>query len=57
MSKTRATTMQQRLGFADGDLTTSKHDEMMLWLDANVKSIFPTIVLGYYLRSSLGFRH
>ena len=33
MSKAKARTIQQSLGFMDNDLKTSKHDEIMLWLD------------------------
>ena len=39
MAKPRATTIQQRFGFQDGDLKTPKHDEMMLWLDSNLLKI------------------
>ena len=37
MSKAKARTIQQRLGFMDNDLKTSKHDEIMLWLDTVVQ--------------------
>lgn len=30
----------ERLGFKDPDLTSPKHDEMMLWLDKNVEEKF-----------------
>ena len=46
MAKPRASTIQQRFGFQDGDLKTPKHDEMMLWLDANAETISERIV-GY----------
>jgi hypothetical protein len=36
MTAPKATTIQQKFGFADKDLTTPKHDEIMLWLDANI---------------------
>lgn len=36
MATPKASTLQQKLGFRDGDLKTPKHDEMMLWLDANM---------------------
>lgn len=39
MSKARGQTIQQRLGFQDGDLKTPKHDEIMVWLDANLLSL------------------
>lgn len=32
-------TLQERFGFKDPDLTTPKHDEIMLWLDSNMQSI------------------
>ena len=44
MAAPRATTIQQRFGFKDADLKTPKHDEMMLWLDSNVKDIAARIV-------------
>jgi hypothetical protein len=44
--KPKAKTMQERLGYVDGELSTPKHDEMLLWLDANSETIiadlFPT---------------
>ena len=43
MSKPRAQTIQQRFGFADGDLKTPKHDEIMVWLDANLDSIIKSV--------------
>jgi hypothetical protein len=30
--KPKATTMQQRMGFADADLTSPKHDALIFWL-------------------------
>jgi hypothetical protein len=36
MAKPKAGTLQQKLGFRDADLTTPKHDEMMLWLHENM---------------------
>jgi hypothetical protein len=39
MQKTRATTLQQKFGFQDPDLTSPAHDAMMVWLDQNVESI------------------
>jgi len=44
MSKPRAQTIQARFGFADADLKTQKHDEMMLWLDQHVNEVSSTIV-------------
>ena len=39
MAKPKAKTIQQRFGFLDADLKTPKHDELMLWLDQEMKSI------------------
>lgn len=33
MAKPRGQTLQQKLGFSDPELTTPKHDELMIWLD------------------------
>jgi hypothetical protein len=38
MLKTRATTLQAKMGFQDSDLTTPVHDAMMVWLDQNVEA-------------------
>jgi hypothetical protein len=38
-NKTRATTIQQKFGFRDDDLRTPKHDEIMLWLNGNIKNV------------------
>lgn len=37
--KPKAKTLQERFGFHDEELRTPKHDEMMLWLDANIDSV------------------
>lgn len=34
---TRATTLQQKFGFQDKDLSTPAHDALMVWLDGNVE--------------------
>ena len=39
MATPKAQTLQQRFGFADKDLTTPKHDEIMVWLDANLEKV------------------
>jgi len=44
MSKAKAQTIQQRLGFMDTDLKSSKHDEIMLWLDDAVEKHFNQMV-------------
>ena len=37
--KVRAQTIQQKLGFADSDLKTPRHDEIMLWLDKHALDV------------------
>lgn len=44
MSKAKARTIQQRLGFMDNDLKSSKHDEIMLWLDNAVENHFNPLI-------------
>jgi len=44
MSKAKARTIQQRLGFMDNDLKSSKHDEIMLWLDNAAKNHFGELI-------------
>ena len=44
MEKTRATTIQQKLGFMDDDLKTPKHDEIMLWASSHALEIVTAIV-------------
>ncbi|MGV1049169.1 MAG: hypothetical protein ACOYD4_11675 [Solirubrobacterales bacterium] len=39
MESKKATTMSQRFGFMDSELKTPRHDELMVWLDANIKAI------------------
>ena len=39
MTKPKAQTLQQKLGFFDDDLKKPKHDELMIWLDKNIKEI------------------
>lgn len=36
MAKPKATTLQQKFGFMDGELSTPLHDEIMLWLDTYI---------------------
>ena len=43
MSKPRAQTIQARFGFADADLKTPKHDEIMLWLDQHASDVVSAI--------------
>lgn len=38
-TKTRATTVQQKLGFLDDDLKRPEHDEIMRWLDAETEEL------------------
>lgn len=44
IKKERASTLQARFGFVDEDLKSDSHDEMMLWLDANMGSIVGDIL-------------
>lgn len=37
--KTRATTLQQKFGFRDRDLTTATHDGILVWLDSELERI------------------
>lgn len=39
MATPRATTIQQRFGFQDKELTTPAHDELMLWLDSEMATV------------------
>lgn len=48
MSKIKAQTLQQRLGFQDHELATPMHDELMLWLDAWVHTGLSTLVSRQY---------
>jgi hypothetical protein len=45
MKKEQSKTLEARLGFDDPDLKTSKHDEIMLWLDENIRK-YPYELLG-----------
>lgn len=44
MTTAKAQTMQQRFGFQNKELTTTKHDEIMLWLDAWVETNINTLM-------------
>ena len=44
MKKQRSQTLQQRFGFADDDLKTSKHDEILLWLDDHALNIAKSLL-------------
>lgn len=39
--KPKASTLQERMGFRDDELSTPKHDEIMLWLDENAERLAP----------------
>jgi hypothetical protein len=39
MKKVKSSTLQERFGFADEDLKTTKHDDIMLWVDINIVDI------------------
>jgi hypothetical protein len=43
MNKQKAETHIQQLGFFDDDLKTSKHDEIMIWLDENIQEAINTL--------------
>jgi hypothetical protein len=47
MGTVKATTIQQRFGFSDGDLKTPMHDEIMLWLDSKVGEIYIPKLIGW----------
>lgn len=44
MAKPKSQTIQQRLGFMDEDLKTTKHDEIMLWLDSAIENHFELLM-------------
>lgn len=44
MTAPKAQTLQQRMGFADPDLKSPKHDELMLALDRNMDAIVASIL-------------
>jgi hypothetical protein len=44
MSEPRAQTIQARFGFADNDLKTPRHDEIMLWLDQHIDEVSSAVV-------------
>jgi hypothetical protein len=46
-SSTRATTLQEKMGFKDADLTTPKHDAIMMWLDTEMDAVVRTLMPGY----------
>ena len=43
MAAPKTQTLQQRFGFQDKDLTMPKHDEIMLWLDADLLNVLRVI--------------
>jgi hypothetical protein len=45
--KRRAKTLQERFGFIDSDLTTPKHDEIVMWLDSNMQQVANSICSGW----------
>lgn len=44
MAKPRAQTLQQRLGFEDGDLKKPDHDQIMMWLDERIEAVVREII-------------
>jgi len=45
--KPKATTLQQRMGFVDSELSTPKHDELIFWLMENKQSVAENIFPPY----------
>ena len=45
MKKQRSSTLIQRLGFDDNDIKTQTHDQIMMWLNENIKC-YPNEILG-----------
>ena len=43
-TKRAAATLAQKMGFCDTDLSTPRHDEIMLWLDSHIESVVKTVV-------------
>lgn len=48
MANAKSQTLQQRFGFQDTELSTPKHDELMLWLDAWVDTNLPSLFIQQY---------
>lgn len=46
MSKKQAKTLLEKMGFKDDDLSTPKHDEIMLWLDRNIEAVINESLLA-----------
>lgn len=61
MAAPRGSTLQSRFGFQDKDLTTPRHDEIMLWLDDNVERLideaFPPTDEGWDVSSADMYDH
>lgn len=61
MTKPKAQTLQQRFGFQDNELSTPRHDELMLWLDAWVDSNLPSLLIKehtvVHVEEKVGYRH
>lgn len=45
MAKTRISSLQEKMGFMDTDLTTPKHDEIMLWLEDNIETVIDQLLI------------
>jgi len=54
MSKTRATTIQQRFGFKDDDLKTATHDQLMMWLNENVEKVTNRVIANEWTEEDVG---
>ncbi len=48
MTAPKAKTLQARFGFSDPELTTPKHDQIMLWLDANIDQVLADVFKPEY---------
>jgi hypothetical protein len=40
----RAKTLQERFGFQDKELSTPRHDELMMWLDENIEACLRSLL-------------
>lgn len=53
--KPKAQTMAQRFGFADPDLTTPKHDAIMMWLDGVMPDIANLTNPGWHIMTQVNY--
>lgn len=52
MGRVKASTLQQRFGFADPELTTPKHDDLCSWVETNALEIARSFIPEYYTSES-----